>query len=607
MRRENQLIKLFNRGNKWVDYPEYPIDNRLIFTAEVPKEKTLRFKGVLHSNLSYYSENSIRHPAKMSILLTKWILQKFTKDGETVIDPMSGIGTTLLEAVNMNRNCIAIELEKKFVDWVNENTKLLNKNKPIDKRGKGVVLQGDARNLTDILNKQADKIVFSPPYCETEAFHDQDFTLRSTKVNPSSRKISEQRYGKGADAVVTSPPFASSPRAGNKDKDEFWKNQEQRYNRKFTKSKKLLDSMHYSENPDNIGNLPKGEIDAIVTSPPHANTISSNKKEFERIKKLVETGKASKELARRYNDWLKNKDKNQGCQGHWESSYSGNKENIGNLPKGDIDVVVTSPPYAKAVSPFTGGAEVKPAIKIGCDNIRTGYSENPNNIGNLPKGDIDAVVTSPPYAKSVSTKGDPKKRAERMKKAGYDPKTIIGGKARCGEVDWQYSEDTDNIGNLPQGNIDTIITSPPYENTIREGQEGVNITSDKGRWKRKFSGKEKPSYFESKDNLGNLKKKSYLSEMKKVYDQCFSVLKQGGLAVLVTKNFVRNYKMIRLDMDTILLMESCGFRLIDRYFRAIGKPSFWILNYRKQCKKKGIPDPTAHFEDITVYKKGVAT
>lgn len=534
-----------------MEYPEYPIDDRLIFTAEVPKEKTLRFKGMLHSNLPYYSESSIRHPAKMSILLTKWILQKFTKEGETVIDPMSGIGTTLLEAVNINRNCVAVEFEKKFVDWTNENIILLNKNKPIDRRGKSVVLQGDSRNLTDILNKQADKIVFSPPYCGNEAFQDQDFTLRSTKVNPTSRKISEQKYGKDADAVVMSPPFASSPRAGNKDKDNFWKNQEQRHNRKFTKSKKILDSMHYSEDPDNIGNLPKGEIDTILMSPPHANTISSNKKEFERIKKLVDEGKASKELTRKYNDWLRNKSKNQGCQGHWESNYSKNKDNIGNLPKGEIDTIITSPPFSQA---NRGGGIAKKGYKgkHGKDESlhlrhERQLTDNKDNISNLPHGEISAIITSSPYAESVSTKGDPKRRAERMKKAGHDPKTIVGGKARCGEIDWQYSE--------------------------------------------------------NKDNLGNLKKKSYLSEMKKVYDQCFSVLKQGGLAVLVTKNFVRNYKMIRLDMDTILLMESCGFKLIDRYFRAIEKPSFWILNYRKQCRKKGIPDPTAHFEDILIFRK----
>ncbi len=502
-----------------MEYLEYPIDNRLVFKAEVPKEKVLKFKGMLHSNLPYYSENSIRHPAKMSVLLTRWILQRFTREGETVIDPMSGISTTLLEAVNMNRNCIAVEFEKKFVDWTNENIKLLNKNKPLDSRGEGIVLRGDSRNLTDILNKQADKIVFSPPYCGSEAFQDQDFTLHSTKVNPTSRKISEQKYGKDADAVVMSPPFASSPRAGNKDKDEFWKDQEQRHNRKFTKSKKILDSMHYSNDPDNIGNLPKGDIDTIVMSPPYSGSLSDKRKGYTKIPQLEHT--------RQY------------------------------------------------------------------------HTQNPDNIGNLPKGDIDAVITSPPYAESVSVKGDPKKRAERMKKAGHDPKTIVGGKARCGEIDWQYSEDSNNIGNLSKGDIDTIITSPPYEGAMESSR---HAKSSLAKIKRNVSAY---TDFNSRNsqNIGHKKGKSYLSEMKKVYDQCFSVLKTGGLAVLVTKNFVRNYKMVRLDIDTILLMESCNFKLIDRYFRAIDKPSFWILNYRKQCKKKGVSDPTAHFEDVLVFRK----
>ncbi|GAI10153.1 unnamed protein product [marine sediment metagenome] len=183
---------------------------------------------------------------------------------------MSGIGTTLLEAVNMNRNCVAVEFEKKFVDWTNENVKLLNKNKTIDKRGSGTVLHGDARDLTNILNKQADKIVFSPP-------------------------------------------FASSPRAGNKDKDEFWKNQEQRHNRKFTKSKKILDSMHYSDNPDNIGNLPKGDIDTVVMSPPYAEIGMSDRSQcFEKPPRPQDIRQSPRKTPIRH--------------------YSKNKDNIGNLP-----------------------------------------------------------------------------------------------------------------------------------------------------------------------------------------------------------------------------------------------------------------------------------
>ncbi|GAH58731.1 unnamed protein product, partial [marine sediment metagenome] len=65
-----------------------------------------------------------------------------------MLDPMAGIGSTLLEAVNMNRNCIAVEFENKFVEWTNESLRLLNRNMAIDRRGSGIVIQGDSRDLT---------------------------------------------------------------------------------------------------------------------------------------------------------------------------------------------------------------------------------------------------------------------------------------------------------------------------------------------------------------------------------------------------------------------------------------------------------------------------
>lgn len=106
-------------------------------------------------------------------------------------------------------------------------------------------------------------------------------------------------------------------------------------------------------------------------------------------------------------------------------------------------------------------------------------------------------------------------------------------------------------------------------------------------------------YSEDKDNIGNLKSVSYLSEIKKVYEHCFQVLRPGGKAILVTKNFTRKRKVVRLDLDTILLMESCGFKLIDRYFRKITNPSFWIRNFWRK-----FPDvERVDHEDILVFEK----
>lgn len=56
-------------------------------------------------------------------------------------------------------------------------------------------------------------------------------------------------------------------------------------------------------------------------------------------------------------------------------------------------------------------------------------------------------------------------------------------------------------------------------------------------------------------------------------------LKPNGKMILVTKNFIRKKKVVRLDKDTIKLAESAGFKLKERHKRKIIHPSFWVINY----------------------------
>jgi hypothetical protein len=99
--------------------------------------------------------------------------------------------------------------------------------------------------------------------------------------------------------------------------------------------------------------------------------------------------------------------------------------------------------------------------------------------------------------------------------------------------------------------------------------------------------------------IGNLKSESYLSAMLQVYQQCFRVLKNGGLLVLVTKNFIRNKKIVPLDEDTIKLCEQAGFTFIERHYRRLTAQSFWRIIYQQKY-----PDaPVIDREDILVFRK----
>ena len=61
-------------------------------------------------------KNVLLHPAKFPEELIENFIKFFTKEGQTVLDPMVGTGSTLIAAMNTNRNAIGIELSKKYAD-----------------------------------------------------------------------------------------------------------------------------------------------------------------------------------------------------------------------------------------------------------------------------------------------------------------------------------------------------------------------------------------------------------------------------------------------------------------------------------------------------------
>ena len=62
----------------------------------------------------------MRHPAKFPETLAQEFIEFFTKEGQTILDPMVGTGSSLVAALRAGRNSIGIELNKKYVDIANQ-------------------------------------------------------------------------------------------------------------------------------------------------------------------------------------------------------------------------------------------------------------------------------------------------------------------------------------------------------------------------------------------------------------------------------------------------------------------------------------------------------
>ncbi|KAA5825420.1 site-specific DNA-methyltransferase [Saccharopolyspora hirsuta] len=112
-----------------------------------------------------YSPDSSAHPAKMLPAVAAHAIAHYTQPGDLVLDPMCGIGTTLVEALHLNRRALGIEYESHWVDIARTNLTLAHHH---THNTGGEVVHGDARQLTtllpDALRGQVALVVTSPPY-----------------------------------------------------------------------------------------------------------------------------------------------------------------------------------------------------------------------------------------------------------------------------------------------------------------------------------------------------------------------------------------------------------------------------------------------------------
>jgi site-specific DNA-methyltransferase (adenine-specific) len=87
------------------------------FNKAVRKFK-YRWNGMLQERMNWKEERV--HPTQKPIALGRWLLQKFTKENELILDPFVGSGSFLIACKQLNRNFIGFELSQQYVDIANE-------------------------------------------------------------------------------------------------------------------------------------------------------------------------------------------------------------------------------------------------------------------------------------------------------------------------------------------------------------------------------------------------------------------------------------------------------------------------------------------------------
>ena len=135
----------------------------------------------------------------------------------------------------------------------------------------------------------------------------------------------------------------------------------------------------------------------------------------------------------------------------------------------------------------------------------------------------------------------------------FEKKNMVDGE------DYQYIVgdsivETENIGDL-----DYIITSPPYHNILRNNTKGLREDkSDKGYRSGSRIGVE--YYSDLKNDLGNQDTyEDFLELFKKIMTNCFKKLKNKKYCSIVISDFTVDKKEVCVQSDIVRLMEDIGF------------------------------------------------
>ncbi len=325
------------------------------------------------------------HPAKMSYGLLKRILahaKGWLKEGDVIVDPFGGIGSTGILGAYEGYQCVCCELERKFVDLAEQNFEL-HKDAWVEFGNPfPIILQGDSRRLCEVVEK--------------------------------------------ADCIVSSPPFGE---AGDRSRSTI---QEGRVKEAF---KRAYDSSHQGQTPGQLGAMKSGKVDMVLSSPPYAETPIQGGGDC--------ITKETREIVKKTGKW----------------------------PKQDLSI----------------------------GNIDPGYGKSFGNLGNLKSGDVDCVISSPPYEGSIQTDGD--------------------------GIDWSK---------------------------IKEG--GTNKTLARAAVGT--------GYGKTQGQLAEEQGDTFWQAAKTIVEQCHQILKPGGHAIWVVKSFVRKKKIVDFPGDWQRLCESVGFKTV---------------------------------------------
>jgi DNA modification methylase len=174
-------------------------------------------KGMVTIQPFYYTGRDIRdkniHPAVYPISLPTHFIKLLTHEGELVLDPFVGIGTTLIAAQDLNRNAVGFDLSEEYIKTAKQR---LSQSR-LHSQAQQLVITDDAHNIPKYLDEKTVSLcITSPPYANM---------LNRPRLNKSIRGDL-----RGNDQYLKVQQYSDDPRdLGTMNHKEYAKNLEEIY------------------------------------------------------------------------------------------------------------------------------------------------------------------------------------------------------------------------------------------------------------------------------------------------------------------------------------------------------------------------------------------
>ena len=114
------------------------------------------------------------------------LILKYTKEGDLVLDPMVGAGTTLIEARLLNRDAIGIDINSQAIKLSKESLEF-----EVENKSKQECYLGDFRKLEKIASDSIDLVLTHPPYLNIIRYSEASLASDLSNIGSLSRFLSE--------------------------------------------------------------------------------------------------------------------------------------------------------------------------------------------------------------------------------------------------------------------------------------------------------------------------------------------------------------------------------------------------------------------------------